>query len=353
MRDTIQIYDDSDAPMDAHFEVQEGELILHSRGGTIGTASARNTQYGPALRILLDRFRQSDLTLVGVWVDSSRVQKLPAGERQIFSSDDTEVSPSKLFTKLSKRMAAVGRDPNISSGGNPTKRLRFAFAENSNSDGQIAQIASRCQKKLSAAQLNQVSADYIWRAVQRLLSGSIEHPFSESTKYDVVIDDGSRFPPKAVFGLAASEALGYEVRPWRFANGIGTPSFKAIKAAGFPIVRKDDPVPSEEVPRNPDDREWIEGRPRLVVHLRRERASGLAQAKKAEFKREHGRLLCELCGLDPTKVYEPDVGEACIEVHHKLPVANVTPGHSTRLQDLMCLCANCHRVIHRKLRNNC
>ena len=48
-----QFYDNSDAPMDAHFEVQEGDLILHSRGGAIGTANAQNTEYGPALRILL------------------------------------------------------------------------------------------------------------------------------------------------------------------------------------------------------------------------------------------------------------------------------------------------------------
>lgn len=347
--------------MDAIFEVQGGELILHSRGGAKGTANAKNTDYGPALRILLNRICQSDLTLVGVWVDSNRVQNLPMEERRIFTSDDTEVSPTELFTRLSKRMAAVGRDPKSLSSENPTKRLRFAFA--GYPDSQIAQIASRGQtdatslrhKRLSAAQLNRVSADYIWHAVRRLLSGSIEHPFSESRKYDVVTDDGSRFPPKAVFGLAASEALGFDVLPQHFAGGIGTPCFKAIKAAGFQIVKKDDLTSSKEVPPNPADREWIEGHPRLVIHLRRERASGLAQAKKAAFKREHehGRLLCELCGLDPVKAYKSDIGEACIEVHYKLSVADMTPGHSTRLEDLMCLCANCHRVIHRKLRNNC
>ena len=345
--------------MDAHFEVQEGELILHSRGGAIGSANAQNTEYGPALRILLERIFQSNMTLVGVWVDSSRVQHLSAEERRIFFPEDTEVSLTKLFTRLSNRMAVVGRDPKSHSRGNTNKRLRFAFT--GISADQIARIATRGQtdavsirqERLSVAELNRVSADHIWHAVQRLLFSSVEHPFGESKKFDVITDDGSRFPPKVVFGLAASEVLGFEVQPWHFANGIGTPSFKAIKAAGFQIVRKGGPVPSEVAPRNPDDREWIEGHRKLVTHLRRERASGLAQAKKAEFEREHGKLFCEICELDPAKAYMPEISDACIEVHHRRPLADMTPGQITQLEDLMCLCANCHRVIHRKIRNNC
>ena len=354
-----QFHDNSDTPMDAHFEVQEGELILHSRGGAIGTANAQNTEYGPALRILLERIFQSNMTLVGVWVDSSRVQHLSAEERQIFFPEDTEVSLTKLFTRLSNRMAVVGRDPKSHSRGNTNKRLRFAFT--GISAAQIARIATRGQtdavsirqERLSVAELNRVSADHIWHAVQRLLFSSVEHPFGESKKFDVITDDGSRFPPKVVFGLAASEVLGFEVQSWHFANGIGTPSFKAIKAAGFQIVRKGGPVPSEVAPRNPDDREWIEGHRKLVTHLRRERASGLAQAKKAEFEREHGKLFCEICELDPAKAYMPEISDACIEVHHRRPLADMTPGQITQLEDLMCLCANCHRVIHRKIRNNC
>ena len=212
-------------------------------------------------------------------------------------------------------MAVVGRDPKSHSRGNTNKRLRFAFT--GISAAQIARIATRgqtdavsiLQERLSVAELNRVSADHIWHAVQRLLFSSVEHPFGESKKFDVITDDGSRFPPKVVFGLAASEVLGFEVQPWHFANGIGTPSLKAIKAAGFQIVRKGGPVPSEVAPRNPDDREWIEGHRKLVTHLRRERASGLAQAKKAEFEREHGKLFCEICELDPAKAYMPEISD--------------------------------------------
>ncbi len=354
-----KFHNDSGTPMDAHFEVQEGKLILHSRGGTKDTTNAQNTKYGEALRILLERIDQSDLTLVGVWVDSSRVQNLPMEERKILLPEDTQVSPSELFTRFSNRMAAVGRDPNNRNNrGNSTKRLRFAFTGNPPGE-RIARIAgwgetgaaSNRRKRLRAAELQPVSAEHIWRAVQRLLFGSGEHSFGESTDYDVITEDGSRLAPKAVFGLAVSEALGFEVLPYHFVGGIGTPCFKAITAAGYRIVPKDGPVQPVEVPPNPDERDWIEGHPKYVIHLQRERGWGLAPAKKAAFISEHGRLLCERCGLDPAEVYGIDIGDACIDVHHKLPLADMPPGHNTQLQDLMCLCANCHRIIHRELRN--
>jgi hypothetical protein len=43
-------------------------------------------------------------------------------------------------------------------------------------------------------------------------------------------------------------------------------------------------------------------------------------------------------------------GEACIEIHHaKVQVSEMQSGHITSLEDLQCLCANCHRFIHRQL----
>ena len=83
-------HDDSGEPMDAHYEpLPEGRLILHSRGGTIGSPSARNTEYSPALRILLERIDRSNLVLEGVWVDSRPVQDLALRGRRIFFPHDS------------------------------------------------------------------------------------------------------------------------------------------------------------------------------------------------------------------------------------------------------------------------
>lgn len=346
--------------MDAHFEMQGGMLILHSRGGTIGTANAKNTEYGPALRILIERIKRAELMLIGVWVDSSRVQNLPMEVRQIFHPEEIKVSSTELFTLFSKRMAQVGRIPGSQkSRGNSTKRLRFAFAGNL-SDERIATIVgtdetnsfSSRHERLSAEKLKSVGTDHIWHAVQQLLSGQVEHPFHESTDHDVIAEDGSHLSPKAVFGLAASKALDFEVLPSHFVSGIGTPCFRAIIAAGYAIVSKNDPHPSNEVPSNFIDREWAEGASKLVTHFRRERGSGIAKAKKKSFIHKHGRLLCERCGLDPKKAYGSELGDACIEVHHKFPLAEMPPRRNTKLEDLMCVCANCHRVIHREFQNS-
>ena len=59
-------------------------MILHSRGGTNGTPSARNTEYAVALHLLLERISRSKLVLDGVWVDSNHVQDLPVDDRRIY-----------------------------------------------------------------------------------------------------------------------------------------------------------------------------------------------------------------------------------------------------------------------------
>ena len=355
---TYQFLDDSGGPIDSYFEVQPGKLILHARGGAFGTPQARNTEYNAALRMLLDRVSSSDLTLLGAWVDSRPAKKLPLGQRQILSPEDRSAPPGDLFTMLSRRMAKVGRGQNASGGGNSTKRVLFAFGGHA-SEERIVQVVgfgriagdSSDDRRLTPAELNKVREDHIWFAVQQLLSDPAGHPYGESTHYDVIAENGMRLPTKAVFGIAASQALGFQVRSRQFTGGKRTACFKAIEAAGYSIMSKGDLGQPNEVPPNTEDRIWVEGSPKVALHLRRERGPGVSKAKKKAFLLEHGRLACEECGLDPETVYERGLGHACIEVHHKLPLSKGSRARVTRLEDLQCVCANCHRIIHQQLRD--
>ena len=355
-----QFHDDSGAPIDSRFEVMPGELILHSRGGTIGSVNARNTQYGLALRILIERIKRSELTLTGIWVDSAPAQKLTAEQRSIYSADDAQVSTQELVKRLASRMAAVGRSRTAKHGkGNSTKRLRFVFGGQATNE-QIVRIAgwgdtnaaSMEHDRLPTVLLHQVTADHIWRAVGQLVAGEVSHSFGASREYDVIADDGTRLPPKAVFGLAASEALGFEVGPNHFAGGLDTLCFRAIDNAGYQIVTKNEKIRNGGLTPDPEEKFWVEGNPKLASHFRRERGSGLARAKKRAFKRKHGRLYCEKCKLEPQSIYGSEIGEACIEVHHILPLGTDQNVRKTMLNDLICVCANCHRVIHLELRKN-
>ncbi|UBV42103.1 hypothetical protein LAJ19_10710 [Deinococcus taeanensis] len=171
-----------------------------------------------------------------------------------------------------------------------------------------------------------------------------------STDYDLVLATGERLPLKAVFGLAATEALGFPVLPKHFTGGVDSTCFRLLKEAGFEMVPKGHPMTPIRPLESREERRWAEGNPKLVSHLKRERAPGLAQAKKAEFKRLHGHLSCERCKENPVEKYGA-FGEACIEVHHKrVQVKDMSEGHVTKLSDLECLCANCHRIEHAKLK---
>jgi 5-methylcytosine-specific restriction protein A len=210
------------------------------------------------------------------------------------------------------------------------------------------------RERLPVEVLNKATPQYVWSAVQALLAGEAQHSFGESTDYDLIADDGQRLPPKAVFGVALGAALGQEVLPKHFTAGVGSPCFRLLEAAGYEIVAKGEPGQRREEPPA-DSLEfdvWDEGAQKLVSHLKRERGRGLARAKKAEFRRLHeGGLFCERCASDPVVDYKTEHAEACIEVHHaKTQVSEMAGEHKTKLEDLQCLCANCHRLVHRLLR---
>lgn len=79
----------------------------------------------------------------------------------------------------------------------------------------------------------------------------------------------------------------------------------------------------------------------------RERDRGLRDTKLAQFRAAHqGRVFCEVCAFDFGRVYG-EHGEGYAEVHHRMPL-HVTDEVVSGLDDLIVLCANCHRMIHRR-----
>lgn len=66
---------------------------------------------------------------------------------------------------------------------------------------------------------------------------------------------------------------------------------------------------------------------------------------------QHPSQVRERCDMDPIEAFGSELGEACIEVHHRdTHISDMENGHETRLEDLECLCANCHRVTHREIK---
>jgi len=94
------------------------------------------------------------------------------------------------------------------------------------------------------------------------------------------------------------------------------------------------------------DLEYEEGRELLRLHKFRERDPQIIKDAKKRFKKLHGELFCEACGINFEKVYG-ERGKGFIEGHHKKPVSEMKDGETTKVEDIGMLCSNCHRMIHR------
>jgi len=95
------------------------------------------------------------------------------------------------------------------------------------------------------------------------------------------------------------------------------------------------------------DDEFPEGRILAHLHQRRERSAAVVRKKKQVVLSKEGSLQCEVCRFDFVKTYG-QLGEGFIECHHTVPLCNLRPGQKTRLPDLALVCANCHRMLHRR-----
>ena len=95
------------------------------------------------------------------------------------------------------------------------------------------------------------------------------------------------------------------------------------------------------------EEEASEGKVITRIHQTYERDTKLVRKKKERVLREKGKLLCEACGFDFQECYG-DRGKNFIECHHTKPVSEIGEKGKTNIDDLALLCANCHRMIHRR-----
>lgn len=95
------------------------------------------------------------------------------------------------------------------------------------------------------------------------------------------------------------------------------------------------------------DIEFPEGKEQEVRHKKRERNPTLVAKAKAHFKAKSGRLSCMACEFDFAIKYGK-AGDGFIEVRHTIPLSELEPGAKTKLSDLVLVCSNCHRMLHRR-----
>ena len=129
--------------------------------------------------------------------------------------------------------------------------------------------------------------------------------------------------------------------PTRKTSVQASPAF-IEKAMGFllDVARslpgtKEPDSPGEVYPRC-EIRKWVNS------HLRRERSSLLAAQRKVRDK-----YRCKVCDMSFAESYGESIGAAFAEAHHIVPLGTLPNTTQTSIEDLITVCSNCHRMLHR------
>ncbi len=107
-------------------------------------------------------------------------------------------------------------------------------------------------------------------------------------------------------------------------------------------------INSTPVIKNEDDEEkFPEGKEKYKFHIQRERSQTLIRVVKEKRLQKDPKLKCEICGFSFVETYG-DLGKGFIEAHHIFPISELKVESKTKPEDIVLICSNCHRMIHRK-----
>lgn len=155
-------------------------------------------------------------------------------------------------------------------------------------------------------------------------------------KHDLVREIHQRFP-RLREAFSRGEVPGGDDTPLMRFEKSGTEDIYLITFLE-PDNLMEEPLPPEEY-----DRGRREGGKRAVQTTQYERDA----RNRAEAIKLHGTKCC-VCGFDFEEAYG-DIGRGFIEIHHLNPLADLEGEQETDPRtDLVPLCSNCHRMVHRR-----
>lgn len=175
-----------------------------------------------------------------------------------------------------------------------------------------------------------------WRDAQFRNVGAILVKIQQLRAYEQEVE-----PPSMSIHRGA-QALARKYREHPEALHAAASAIRASVDAQIEIAADDLP----ELPPATEQRVFREGRQRLTLHRRLERNRQAVVAKLSEVRQMTGGLACEVCGFDFEVTYG-SLGQGFAECHHRVPLAEVGE-RDTQLSDLAVVCANCHRMLHRR-----
>jgi hypothetical protein len=191
-----------------------------------------------------------------------------------------------------------------------------------------------------------------WRERAEKIDNALQEALQDNLPIRVIINDGRRRMPGDP-GSKASVVLKRELdpEPWSIVRYDWATGEHVLKR-GAERSRAEIDTDVTSVGVDTEERSWIEGDKRMAAHLRteRKRSAEAAAAKRAQVRAANdGKLACDHCLTDWYVIYGDHIAEAIFDVHHTIPLKDMDEGHKTKVTDLLCLCANCHRAEHRRM----
>jgi hypothetical protein len=105
--------------------------------------------------------------------------------------------------------------------------------------------------------------------------------------------------------------------------------------------------PEQEPYSAPADDSFEEGKLSLKLHISKERNRYLVKlAKEKWLLEQNGNIRCSVCLFSFWDTYG-EIGKDFIEAHHVLPISSLTSETVVHVSDLVPVCSNCHRILHR------
>jgi len=154
--------------------------------------------------------------------------------------------------------------------------------------------------------------------------------------------------PERLYRRAILEAYDVSDEHWRFFYGVYIPEVIRTTTTPKQSLVREATAFFTDVARTaagiaPESDEPYRSLNRKIVrrHLIRERSSKLADAAKIR-----DGYVCQICDFNFGVSYG-ELGFAFAEAHHVVPLASPKARGSTTTDDLITVCSNCHRMLHR------
>lgn len=91
-----------------------------------------------------------------------------------------------------------------------------------------------------------------------------------------------------------------------------------------------------------------EGKRKLKLHKILERDKSFINKIKREYYDSNNEMPCQICGFSFGRMYG-ELGVGYIEAHHTIPLSELDEATKTKKEDIIFVCANCHRMLHRRI----